>query len=132
MSAQMDTRSVNWTHGRPCVEPGIPATLKLNRALSEAAGMLAFALCALAVIAATGWAISLPALIPFVQASVWAGGFVFLGLALDSGESSFGLYLLSGFGLLGLALLSSFVAPEFLVLGSALSAAWLTAKVYRW
>jgi hypothetical protein len=129
----MKTQSMHWTDSRPRMGLSITPMLdRLNRAITEASKMLACALGALAVIVGTGWAISLPALIPFVQASVWAGGFVFLGLSLDSGESSFGLYLLSGFALLAIALLSSSVAPEFLVLASALGAAWLAAKVYRW
>ena len=58
------------------------------------------------------WLASTPALAIYLQATLWASGFLFLGLALD-GEPPFrGLLVITGLALPALALMSASVAIE--------------------
>lgn len=59
-----------------------------------------------------------------IEAMLWAGGFVFLGLAVDSSMTKFKWLLATGLALPILALLSSGQAIEFSIIAAVLVAVW--------
>jgi len=85
---------------------------------------------AMMVIAAV-WAISVYDQPALLQAMVWASGFVFLALAVESTRPDVRLLLATGCALPFLALLSAHVAVEYAVLAVALVAAWSAAAIFR-
>jgi hypothetical protein len=104
---------------------------KLNHILQLAAKGFVALVPALAIIVGTAWAISVPGLELYLQATVWTSGFVFFGLALDSQKAAVGLALASGFAMLGLAWLSERAGSEFTIVAAALVAAWVAAAILR-
>lgn len=86
---------------------------------------------ALAIIIAAAWLIAQPALVQYLQVSVWLSGFVFLALALDSlsGRKA-ALLLISGLAMFALAGFSSGDAHELLVVGAAVVAVWLGFAIF--
>ena len=86
---------------------------------------------ALALVVASAWLVSMPDLVVYLQATLWASGFVFLGLAIDTEPPANGLSLLSGIALPVLAVLSSRVAVELAIVATALVAAWVAAAIWR-
>ena len=86
---------------------------------------------ALALVVGAAWAITLPSLEQFLQASLWASGFVFLALAIDSEKPTVGGLLATGIALPALALLSSHVAGEFAIVAAVITAAWVAASILR-
>lgn len=103
----------------------------LNRALCLAVKGFTALVPALAIVVGAAWAITLPGLEQFLQASLWASGFVFLALAIDPQKPSVVLQLATGITLPILALLSSHVAVEFTVVAAVLVAAWVAASILR-
>jgi hypothetical protein len=103
----------------------------LNRILCLAAKGFTALVPALAIVVGTAWAITLPGLEQFLQASIWASGFVFLALAIDSEKPTIGWLLATGIALPVLALLSSFVAGEFAIVAAVIVAAWMAASTLR-
>jgi len=94
--------------------------------------LLLAAVPALAIIAGTVWVVS-DALEPprVLQALVWAAGFIFLALALDAGKRNTVAVLVTGLALPALAILSAFIATEFLIIATALIAAWVVAVILQ-
>lgn len=87
---------------------------------------------ALAIIVAATWLVTLPEQVIYLQATIWAAGFVFLGLALESESAEVSiLNLATGIALPGLALLSSHIAIEFVIVAATLVAAWAAAGIMR-
>jgi hypothetical protein len=87
---------------------------------------------ALAIIIGATWLVSLPDMVLFLQASIWAGGFVFLALAIEADTAELSvLNLATGIALPVLALLSSRLAVELLIVAATLVAAWVAAVIMR-
>ena len=103
----------------------------LNRVLCLAAKGFTALVPALAIVVGAVWAITVPGVEQFIQASLWASGFVFLALAVDSNKPTVGLTLATGIALPVLALLSSNVAGEFAIVAASLVAAWVAASILR-
>jgi len=104
----------------------------LNRLFGIAGKVFIAAIPALAIMVGAAWAITVPHFEMIVQASVWAAGFIFLALAVESGpDESFGWTLITGLMLPLLAVLSSRVASEFLVIAAAVIATWTIAIIFR-
>ena len=103
----------------------------LNRALGLAAKVFTSLVPAFAIVVGAAWAITLPGLEQFLQASLWASGFLFLALAIDSEKPAVGLLLATGIAIPVLALLSSRVAGEFAIVAAVLVAAWVAASILR-
>lgn len=105
-----------------------------NRSLATASHVLLHVLAALvpAVLfpILTVWAVGSGAL-EYAAATFWASGFIFLALALESRGLRLKLLVGSGITTMVLAWAGSRVAPEFVVLAAALSAAWFAAPVLR-
>ena len=132
----MNTQSIHWPQGHAHTTAGSQAqeghpasTLKQLSRL----GLQAFSATvpALALFIGAAWIITEPELLRYLQALLWAGGFAFLGLAIDASKTSLGACLATGIALPALALLSASVAPEFAVLAAPLAAAWLVAAIFR-
>ena len=66
-----------------------------------------------------------------VSASIWAVGFIFLGLAVDNNEPKAFLQLLTVIALLVLAWFGSYVSPEFVIVSGFLLAGWVAASLFR-
>jgi hypothetical protein len=128
----MKTPAIEWTgpefkkrHQRLIPAGGLSrATSGVSRvilALAPAAAMVIFAT----------WLVSLPGLVIYLQAGLWASGFVFFGLALESEKASIALSVITGFALPLLAWLSSTTSVEFLIIAVALVAAWMAAFTWQ-
>lgn len=128
----MKTHSIEWSHSSTNPNLAIlDSASKLNRALHLAGNGFVALVPALAIIVGAAWAITVPSLELFLQATIWTSSFVFFGLALDSQKATIGLALASGVALLSLAWLSSSVASEFIIVAAALVAAWVAAAILR-
>ena len=128
----MKTQTIEWFQNDLPKRTALRGSVgTLNRALCLAAKGFTALVPALAIIVGTAWAITVPSLEQFLQASLWASGFVFLALAIDSEKPTVGLPLATGIALPVLALLSANVAAEFAVVAGFLVAAWVTASILR-
>ena len=86
---------------------------------------------AMAMVTLAAWLVTMPDLVVYLQAGLWASGFVFFGLALESEKATIGLSVITGFALPLLAWLSAKTSVEFLIVGFALVAAWMAAVMWR-
>jgi hypothetical protein len=87
---------------------------------------------ALAVVVGTAWLVTVPDWVIYLQATTWAAGFVFLGLALESERAETALLLsFTGVALPVLAYLSSTLAVELAIVAATLVAAWIAAALLR-
>jgi len=87
---------------------------------------------ALAVVVGTAWLVTVPDWVVYLQATTWAAGFVFLGLALESERAETALLLsATGVALPVLAYLSSTLAVELAIVAATLVAAWIAAALLR-
>ena len=128
----MRTQTVEWFQNDLPSETAIAGSVRtMNRILCLAAKGFTALVPALAIVVGTAWAITLPGLEQFLQASLWASGFVFLALAIDSEKPTIGWLLATGIALPVLALLSSFVAGEFAIVAAVIVAAWMAAATLR-
>ena len=128
----MKTHAIEWSQNDFPARTIIAGSARtLNRTLGLAAKGFTALVPALAIVVGAAWAITLPGLEQFLQASLWASGFIFLALAVDSEKPTVGLQLATGIALPVLALLSSRVAVEFAILAAVIVAAWLAASILR-
>jgi hypothetical protein len=111
--------------------PTVAAAGNLNNLLGLASRMFMAVVPAIAIITASAWLITAPDLVVYLQASLWALGFVYLGLAIESEESAMIASLATGIALPVLALLSSRVAVELAILAAALVAGWVAVVIFR-
>jgi hypothetical protein len=129
----MRTQSIEWSEiGTAERHVLLGPARGLPRLLKRAARFFVALVPALAIVVAATFVATLPAQVVYLQAAIWAAGFVFAALAIDaeSPEAAI-LYLATGITLPVLALLSSRVALEFLIVSAALVAAWVAAAILR-
>ena len=128
----MKTHAIEWTninqHNTTTARNPIGS---LNSALSQATKVFLALVPALAIVVAAAWLITAPGLVVYLQATLWASGFVFLGLAIDSEKPAPSLSLATGIALPILAVLSSRVAVEIAIVAAVLVAAWVAAAIWR-
>ena len=93
--------------------------------------VLLAALPLVVMVVGAAWAVGMFANPYILQAVIWAAGFVFLALAVESRKPSVIALLATGLALPVLAILSARVAPEFAVLAAALVAEWIAAAILR-
>ena len=128
----MKTHTIEWTdinnHGTTNARNPVG---RLNSALSLATKAFLALVPALAIVVAAAWLITAPGLVVYLQAALWASGFVFLGLAIDSEKPVPSLSLATGIVLPVLAVLSSRVAVEIAIVAAVLVAAWIAAAIWR-
>ena len=128
----MKTHTIEWSHNETNPNLAIlDSASKLNGILQMAAKGFVALVPALAIIVGAAWAVTVPSLELFLQASIWTSAFVFFGLALDSQKATIGLALASGFALLSLAWLSSSVASEFIIVAATLIATWVATAILQ-
>ena len=129
----MKSHSIEWSpittlEGRKVLNP----TRQLQGVLRLVTRAFLALVPALAIVVGAAWLITLPDLVLYLQALTWAGGFVFLGLALESDSvERFILNAATGIALPALALLSSRIGAELLIVAATLVAAWLAAALLR-
>ena len=128
----MKTQTIEWTninhHNTTTARNPVG---HLNSALSHATKAFLALVPALAIVVAAAWLITAPSLVVYLQATLWASGFVFLGLAIDSEKPVPSLSLATGIALPILAVLSSRVAVEIAIVAAVLVAAWVAAAIWR-
>ena len=128
----MKTHTIKWFQNDFPSKIGIAGSARtLNRALCLAARGFTALVPALAIVVGAVWAITDPGVEQILQVSLWACGFVFLALVIDSEKPPVGLPLATGIALPILALLSSRVASEFAIVGAVLVAIWVAALILR-
>jgi hypothetical protein len=137
----MRTHAIEWspTRGRDSrivLNPGHNLPHGLSRSLagilSLASRALLATVLALAIVVGAAWLVTLPDFAVYLQAALWAGGFVFVALAVESNSPLAAiLQLATGIVLPVLAWLSSRSAVELAVVAAALVAAWMAAGIFR-
>ena len=125
----MKTHTIEWTNTNNTTARNPVG--RLNNALSQATKAFLAVVPALAIVVAAAWLVTAPGLVVYLQATLWASGFVFMGLAIDSEKPAPGLSLATGIALPILAILSSRVAVEIAIVAAALVAAWVAAAIWR-
>lgn len=119
--------AVRRTHSLKTWHAGEP----LARASRIPARLLLALAPALAVMVVATWAVSGGGHNGVLQACVWASGFVFLALAVDTPRAGFTPLLVTGLALPVLALASAHIAVEFALLAALIVAGWVAAAVLR-
>jgi hypothetical protein len=105
---------------------------RLNSVMGLTARALLALVPAFALVIGAAWLVTIPEVVIYLQATTWAVGLVFLGLAVESERSESALMLsLTGIALLVLAFLSSRVAVELAIVAAMLLAVWLVAALMR-
>ena len=128
----MKTQSIEWNEiiesNGPIVENPIGS---LNQLLHFASKAFLALVPAAGILVGAAWLVGMPDLVLYLQVTLWASGFVFMGLALDVDKPGAGLSLLTGIALPVLAVMSSRVAVEIAVIAAALVAIWVAAAIWR-
>ncbi len=128
----MRTSTIEWFQNDFPSRTAITGSARtLNRPLHLLSQGLTALVPALAIVIGAAWAITVPSLEQFLQASLWASGFIFLALAVDSEKPAIGSLLTTGIALPILALLSSRVASEFVIVAAVVVAAWVAVAILR-
>ena len=120
----MNTQSMHWSTPYNPVVGGMLAQARGLRTLASWASKAAFAVMpALGIMIVANWALSSPVAAIYLLALMWAGGFIFVALAIESeGGAGAVINLAVGLSMLVLSGLSATYAPEFALIGSALPA----------
>jgi hypothetical protein len=133
----MKTHAIEWspTRGRDSriiLNPSHNLPHRIAAVLSLASRALLAAVVALAIVVGAAWLITLPEFAVYLQAALWAGGFVFVALAVESDSPLAAiLQLATGTALPLLAWLSSREAVELAIVAAALVAAWVATAIFR-
>ena len=126
----MKTHTIEWTNNRGATIAQSPVR-SLNRTLQLATKAFLALVPALAILVGAAWLITVPDLVVYLQATLWASGFVFMGLAIESEKTAGGLSLATGMALPVLAVLSSRISIEIAIVAAALVAIWVAAAIWR-
>ena len=129
----MKTHSIEWSpinteNSQIVLNPA----RQLQRILRLATKTFLAVVPALAVIVGATWLVNQPGEVVYLQALIWALGFVFVGLAVEAESAEMALlHLATGIALPVLAWLSAQVAIELVVVAATLVAAWVAAAILR-
>lgn len=128
----MKTHTIEWTGINDGSEVRkFNQARRLNRIMCLSANLFLALVPALAVITGAVWLITTAGLAGYLQAFLWAAGFVFLGMAVDTPRPLGMLSLITGLTLPTLAMLSSKVAVEITILAVAILAVWTALAIWR-
>ena len=128
----MKTHSIEWNNiDRDATRIARNPVGRLNSALHLATKAFLALVPALAIVVGAAWLVTVPDLVVYLQATLWASGFVFMGLAIDSEGHEGGLSLVTGIALPVLAVLSSRISVEFAIVAAALVAGWIAVAIWR-
>lgn len=132
-TSSIRTPSAGWNGSPPAIVSGLLAQARGLEIVAMLATRLAAALMpALTIVVAAALAVSTPGMEVYLQAGLWAGGFLFYALALESGKSgTAALLLVTGAAIQALTWMSSGLAPELAVAAAALVAAWAAVSIAR-
>jgi hypothetical protein len=127
------TASMGWSGSPPTIASGLLAQARGLEIVAMLATRLAVVLLpALAIVMASTLAVSTPGTAVYLQAALWAGGFLFYALATESDRPGVAALLVgTGAAIQALAWLSGRVSPELGIAAAALVAAWLTIVIAR-
>jgi len=104
----------------------------LHGIVSLAAKALLALAPALALVVGGAWLANMADLVVYLQVLAWAGGFVFLALAVEADSPHAALlYLATGIALPLLAWLSSRIAVELIIVAAAMVSIWIAAAILR-
>jgi hypothetical protein len=129
----MKSHTIEWTpfHTRDS-RIVLTSPRPLQGILGLAARGLSATVAALALVVGAAWMVNQPEVVMYLQALTWAGGFVFLALAVEADSPRAALlHLATGITLPILAWLSSREAAELSIVAAALVAAWVFAAILR-
>jgi len=128
----MKTHSIEWSNIDSRDKAELPNPIaSVNTALSLAGKAFIALVPAFAIVVGAAWLVAVPELVVYLQATLWASGFVFLGLAIESQKPAVFPALATGIALPVLAILSSKVAVEIAVIAAALVAVWVAVALFR-
>jgi len=128
----MKTHTIEWTNiNNHSTTTARNPVGRVNSAMNLATKAFLALVPALAIVVGAAWLIAAPGLVVYLQVTLWASGFVFLGLAIDSKKSVASLSLATGIALPILAVLSSRVAVEIAIVATVIVAAWVAAAIWR-
>jgi hypothetical protein len=129
----MKTHTLEWTDISTTDKAVRSALLpRLDASIRMAARLLFAAVPVSLLVVGAAWAITVPQFAMILEAAVWASGFLFLALAVESGpDAKFGWAIASGLVLPVLAVLSSRVAGEFLVVAAVVLATWVAVLILK-
>ena len=127
----MNTRSMQLYVPRVPVAGGLLAQARGLHTLATWAVKAGLAILpTLGIMILANWALASPVTAIYLLALLWAGGFVFVALAIESeGRASAGINLTVGLSMLVLSGLTSAYAPELAVIASALPAARIAMAI---
>jgi hypothetical protein len=125
--------TIEWSPTRARHSRTVPdSRVKLSGALRLVTRILLALVPALAILVGSAWLVNQPHAVLYLQATLGAGGLVFLALAVEADTPQAALLqLATGIALPVLAWLSSREAVEVAVVAAALVAAWVTAAVWQ-
>lgn len=143
----MRTESINWSVNQTHTEPvtgrmspiNTPRPAEVREAVSSmietATGHLVRGTVAtmvvIGILVAAIWATDTLAATGVVQAVIWAGAFVFLGLAVESSAATFKPLLATGLALGTISLLGAAQNMALVIIAAALIAAWTAWAILR-
>jgi len=128
----MKSQTIEWTTlDKLNRETGFTPTNRINKAMWLPAKVFLATVPTLAILVFAAWLISVPGLVIYLQATLWASGFLFLGLAIDSPKPVNILSLLTGIALPLLAFLSSRIAVEIAIIPAAITALWVAGIIWK-
>jgi hypothetical protein len=121
----------DWQAIPPAIASGLLAQARGLEIVAMLATRLAVALVpALAIVIGSVLAVSTPGMEAYLQAMLWAGGFLFYGRAFDTDRPHVAVLLIAtGIAVQALAWVSDRMAPELAVVAATLIAAWVAAVI---
>ena len=130
----MTTHTINWNttaNTRPSTVSLQNTGIRLESATRYLFKGAAASLAAVATVAAAAWVFANPQFMPYLQATLWAAGFVFLALAVEVRTRSTSALMVTGLALPAMAFLSNSLAPEWALAAAVLVAAWAAYAIIR-
>jgi hypothetical protein len=126
-------QSIGWPGNRTTLASGLLAQARGLEILATLAARVAAALIpAVVIVAAAALAVANPGMAVILQATLWAGGFLFAALAVDSNRAGAATVNFStGVAMQVLTWLSTQVALELAVAAAALFAARVAIAIFR-
>lgn len=104
---------------------------RLDNSLQQGIKAAYALLPAVALVIATAWVAAQPGWVVYLQAGIWAIGFLFLGLTLDSRTiGKAGLNALAGLAMFILAWQSRNFGTELLIVAATVMGAWIAAAIF--
>lgn len=133
ITAPCQNTSMNWPATHTVLARGLVAQARGLELVAMLATRVAVALVpAVAIVVAASLAVATPGMAAWLQAILWASGFLFYAMAFDAGKgSATGLLMAVGATVQASAWASAQQAVELGVAGAALVATWVAFSLFR-